>query len=101
MQFADRENTLMSALEIQIVGRVEGSLGSEIRRRLKAACSPHWKQCAHLKAHNGEEEGTLDVLPLSRAAFGTHYPLNLKAHNGEKHPGLFALYPDQRKSGVH
>ena len=39
MQFADRENTLMSALEIQIVGRVEGSLGSEIRRRLKAACS--------------------------------------------------------------
>ena len=38
MQFADRENTLMSALEIQIVGRVEGSLGSEIRRRLKAAC---------------------------------------------------------------
>ena len=30
---------MMSALEIQIVGRVEGSLGSEIRRRLKAACS--------------------------------------------------------------
>ena len=82
----------MSELEIQIVGRVGGSLGSEIRRRLRAPwlfCSPEphlVHNALHLKAHSGEKlkEGTL-VVPLSRATLVAHCALHLKAHSGESH----------------
>ena len=59
----------MSKLEIQIVGRVEGSLGSEIRRRLKApglfySPAPHYWVHLHSTAHSGEKsnEGNLVLL---------------------------------------
>ena len=92
----------MSKLEIQIVGRVGGSLGSEIRRRLRAPWLFSALQCIVLGAFESTQwrkstnEGTwMFSSPEPTNALGAHWALHLKAHRSVREilsSWLFGFY---------